>query len=108
MSYEVTIRNQWGEKIVKRAEVDDLNITLREILEADERQGSVNFRAEIFVRKYGKENLKYFWYTELIPAKTLSPDCLDMDNISLLFKQMVIDALSRDMEGTVAALMGYK
>ena len=103
--YEITIRNKWGEKIVKRAQVDDLSLTLREIIENEETKSAAHARVEQFVRDHGRDNLKYFWYPDAIPAPQPQPFILDMANVLLLFRAAITQSMSRDFEKTIAELL---
>lgn len=105
MSYEITIRNKWGEKIVRRAQVDDLGLTLREIIEDEETKGAAHMRVEQFIRDHGRENLKYFWYPDAIPAPPPQPVNLDMANVLLLFRAAITQNMSRDFDKTIAELL---
>ena len=52
--YEVTIRNRWGNKIVRRVEVDDLSIPLSEVLQQGLRESRTQFLAQQFISKHGR------------------------------------------------------
>lgn len=67
--YQVTIFNQWGERLVRRVEVDDKDTTLREVMKEAEHIDYVKSKVDEFVKKYGAGNLKYFWCPNEIPAE---------------------------------------
>lgn len=73
MMYEVTVRNHWGEKIVRRVEVDDEKTSLSEIIECGLRSRRSQSLANNFFEKHGRRSLMYYWFPEQIPAPPPAP-----------------------------------
>lgn len=71
--YEVTIRNRWGDKIVRRVEVDDLNVPLSAVLDQGLRESRTQYLAQQFISKCGRSALVYFWFPDRIPEPPPPP-----------------------------------
>lgn len=71
--YEVTVREEWGEKIVRRVKVDDPATPLSEIIETGLQSERTSSLAQYFLSMHGRSALRYFWFPDLIPAPPPPP-----------------------------------
>jgi hypothetical protein len=68
VAYEITIRDKWGDKIVRRFAVDNKEMTVGEIIEDGANGTYAEAKVRDFITLHGRDNLKYFWFPDQIPA----------------------------------------